>query len=60
MSAIVQGVGYCFGAVAPTLLGYVHGVTGSWTGPLLMVLGSVVAVHPRAPRCPLRQVPKAH
>jgi MFS transporter, CP family, cyanate transporter len=42
MSAVVQGAGYCFGAVAPTLLGYVHGASGSWTGPLLMVLGSVV------------------
>ncbi len=41
MSAVVQGVGYSFGALAPTLLGYVNGVTGSWTGPLLMVLGSV-------------------
>ena len=42
MSAVVQGAGYCFGAVAPTLLGYVHGASGSWTGPLLMVLGSVI------------------
>lgn len=41
MSAIVQGVGYCFAALAPTVLGYVHGLTGSWTGPLLLILGSV-------------------
>jgi CP family cyanate transporter-like MFS transporter len=43
MSAIVQGVGYCFAALAPTVLGYVHGVTGSWTVPLLLILGSVTA-----------------
>ena len=43
MSAIVQGTGYSFGAVAPTLLGYVHGISGDWTGPLLMILCSVVA-----------------
>ena len=41
-SAVVQGTGYCFAAVAPTLLGYVHGLTGSWTVPLLMILGSVL------------------
>jgi len=44
MSAVVQGTGYSFGAVAPTLLGYVHGTTGTWTGPLLMILFSVAAV----------------
>lgn len=43
MSAVVQGTGYCFAAVAPTLLGYVHGLSGSWTVPLLMILGSVLA-----------------
>jgi MFS transporter, CP family, cyanate transporter len=43
MSAIVQGVGYCFAALAPTVLGYVHGLTGSWTVPLLLILGSVMA-----------------
>jgi CP family cyanate transporter-like MFS transporter len=43
MSAVVQGTGYSFGAVAPTLLGYAHGVSGAWTGPLLMILCSVTA-----------------
>ncbi|MCU1522198.1 MAG: transporter [Arthrobacter sp.] len=57
MSAAVQGVGYCFGAVAPTLLGYVHGVSGSWTGPLLMVLCSV-AVFILGTALSLRHVPK--
>ncbi|MBT2553304.1 CynX/NimT family MFS transporter [Arthrobacter sp. ISL-5] len=42
MSAIVQGTGYCFGAVAPTLLGYVQGASGSWDVPLLIILGSVL------------------
>lgn len=58
MSAVVQGVGYSFGALAPTLLGYVHGVSGSWTGPLLMILGSV-AVFNLGCTLSLRHVPKA-
>lgn len=59
MSAVVQGTGYCFGAAAPTLLGYVNGVTGSWTGPLLMVLGSVM-VFIVGTASSLRFVPKTH
>ena len=43
MSAVVQGVGYSVGAAAPTLLGYVHGLSGSWTNPLLLILASVAA-----------------
>ncbi|MDV8147319.1 CynX/NimT family MFS transporter [Arthrobacter sp. B10-11] len=43
MSAVVQGVGYAVGAAAPTLLGYVHGLSGSWTNPLLLILVSVSA-----------------
>ncbi|MDQ0851696.1 CP family cyanate transporter-like MFS transporter [Arthrobacter sp. B3I9] len=57
MSAVVQGAGYCFGAAAPTLLGYVRGVSGSWTGPLLMVLGSV-AVFILGTALSVRHVPK--
>ncbi|MCU1531523.1 MAG: transporter [Arthrobacter sp.] len=57
MSAVVQGAGYCFGAAAPTLLGYVHGVSGSWTGPLLMILASV-AVFILGTALSLRHVPK--
>lgn len=59
MSAVVQGVGYSFGALAPTLLGYVNGVSGSWAGPLLMVLGSV-AMFILGTAFSLRHVPKAH
>ena len=40
LSAVVQGVGYGFGALAPTLLGFVHERTGSWTASLLVVLGA--------------------
>ncbi|MCZ9884866.1 MFS transporter [Arthrobacter sp. B2a2-09] len=43
MSAVVQGVGYCFAALAPTIIGYVHSISGSWTVPLLVILGSVAA-----------------
>ncbi|GAA1776015.1 MFS transporter [Pseudarthrobacter sulfonivorans] len=42
MSATVQGLGYCFAAVAPPLVGYVHNTTGSWTPALLLVLGSTL------------------
>lgn len=42
MSAVVQGAGYAIGAAAPPLLGYLHGTTGSWTVPMLLVLGSVL------------------
>ncbi|WP_284979445.1 MFS transporter [Arthrobacter sp. fls2-241-R2A-200] len=43
MSAVVQGVGYCFAALAPTVVGYVHSVSGGWTVPLLVILFSVIA-----------------
>ena len=59
MSAVVQGAGYSFGAAAPTLLGFVHGVSDSWTGPLLMILGSV-AMFILGCALSLRHVPKAH
>ena len=59
MSAVVQGTGYSFGALAPTLLGYVHGVSGAWTGPLLMILCSVCAFIVGT-SLSLRRVPKPH
>lgn len=59
MSAVVQGAGYCFGAAAPTLLGYVHGVSGSWTGPLLIILASAAAFT-LGTALSLRHVPKQH
>jgi CP family cyanate transporter-like MFS transporter len=42
MSATVQGLGYCFAAVAPPLVGVVHNSTGSWTPALLLVLASTL------------------
>ncbi|WP_246848701.1 MULTISPECIES: MFS transporter [unclassified Pseudarthrobacter] len=42
MSATVQGLGYCFGAVAPPLVGFVRDASGSWTPALLVILGSVL------------------
>jgi CP family cyanate transporter-like MFS transporter len=42
MSATVQGLGYCFAAVAPPLMGFVHDASGSWTPALLLVLVSVL------------------
>ncbi|MFE6236495.1 CynX/NimT family MFS transporter [Cellulosimicrobium sp. NPDC057862] len=41
-SATVQSVGYCFAAVAPTLAGALHTVTGTWTTPVAVVLGALV------------------
>ncbi|WP_235780180.1 MFS transporter [Sinomonas notoginsengisoli] len=43
MSAIVQGSGYGLAAAAPTLLGWIHSASGSWTLPLAVVAGSVLA-----------------
>jgi CP family cyanate transporter-like MFS transporter len=43
MSAVVQGVGYCFAALAPTIIGYVHDVSSGWTAPLVVILGTVLA-----------------
>ncbi|MBT8162202.1 MULTISPECIES: CynX/NimT family MFS transporter [Arthrobacter] len=43
MSAVVQGVGYCFAALAPTVVGFIHGISNGWTAPLVVILGSVTA-----------------
>lgn len=43
ISAIVQGTGYSFGALAPSVIGLVHGQSGSWPAALLTVLAAVVA-----------------
>ncbi len=44
MSALVQGGGYLIAAAGPTVVGAVHDATGSWTGPLLVVVASVAAL----------------
>ena len=43
MSAFVQGGGYVVAALGPPTVGWAHDVTGGWTVPLLMVLGSTLA-----------------
>ncbi|HEX2551073.1 MAG TPA: MFS transporter [Nocardioidaceae bacterium] len=43
LSAFVQGVGYVFAAVGPTVLGATHDATGAWTVPVLIVLGTTAA-----------------
>ncbi|WP_165064777.1 MFS transporter [Marisediminicola senii] len=43
LSATVQGVGYAVAATSPTVLGFVHDISGSWTAPLLVVLVAVLA-----------------
>ena len=40
LSAFVQGIGYVVAATGPTVLGLVHDATDSWTGPVLIVLGT--------------------
>lgn len=42
LSAMAQGVGYLIAASGPFLFGLVHSVTGGWTVPWLMLLGTVV------------------
>ncbi|MDT7704849.1 MAG: transporter, family, cyanate transporter [Pseudonocardiales bacterium] len=44
MSALVQGGGYLVAATGPTVVGAVHEATGSWTGPLLVVVASVATL----------------
>ncbi|WP_219420323.1 MFS transporter, partial [Pseudonocardia nigra] len=41
MSALVQGGGYTVAATGPTVVGAVHGATGGWTMPLLVVLAAI-------------------
>ncbi len=57
MSATVQGLGYCFGAVAPPLVGFVHDTSGSWTPALQVILGSVL-MFLVCTTLAVRQVPK--
>lgn len=57
MSAVVQGVGYCFAAAAPTFVGYVNSVTGGWTMPLLVILAAVL-VFILGTALSVRKVPK--
>lgn len=44
MSAFVQGGGYLLGSAGPLVAGALHGATGDWTAPLLVVLVSVLTL----------------
>jgi len=43
-SAMVQGGGYAVAATGPLVVGSVHDVTGSWTAPMVLVLGAIVVM----------------
>lgn len=38
LSGMAQSVGYLLAAIGPTLFGFIHDVTGSWTIPLLILV----------------------
>lgn len=40
LSGMAQSVGYLLAATGPTLLGYLHDATNSWTVPLLILVGA--------------------
>ncbi len=44
LSGTVQSAGYLIGATGPFLLGALRDATGSWTVPLLALLGAIVAM----------------
>jgi CP family cyanate transporter-like MFS transporter len=44
MSAFVQGGGYLIGSAGPLVAGALHGATGDWTAPLLVVLVAVLVL----------------
>ena len=43
LSGMAQSVGYVLAAVGPVLLGALHDATGSWTAPLVVLLGVLAA-----------------
>jgi MFS transporter, CP family, cyanate transporter len=42
LSTFAQSIGYLLAAVVPLLFGVLHDATGSWTGPLLIVVAATV------------------
>jgi len=42
LSGMAQSVGYLLAAIGPTLFGYLHDVTDSWTTPLLILVGASI------------------
>ncbi len=39
LSGFAQGLGYLLASAGPLLIGLLHSVTGSWTVPILVLLG---------------------
>lgn len=44
LSGMAQSVGYLLAAMGPTLFGYLHDVTNSWTIPLLILVGASILI----------------
>ncbi|MBS4201671.1 MFS transporter [Bacillus sp. FJAT-49732] len=42
LSGMAQSVGYLLAAIGPTLFGYLHDATNSWTIPLLILVGASI------------------
>ncbi|MFO1443936.1 MFS transporter [Bacillus sp. Bva_UNVM-123] len=42
LSGMAQSVGYLLAAIGPTLFGFIHDATNSWTTPLLILVGASV------------------
>ncbi|HDR8041834.1 TPA: MFS transporter [Bacillus cereus] len=42
LSGMAQSIGYLLAAVGPTLFGFIHDATNSWTIPLLILVGASV------------------
>lgn len=42
LSGMAQSVGYLLAAIGPTLFGFIHDATNSWTIPLLILVGASV------------------
>ncbi|WP_080873482.1 CynX/NimT family MFS transporter [Oceanobacillus timonensis] len=42
LSGMAQSIGYLLAAAGPTLFGYLHDATDSWTVPLLILLGASI------------------
>jgi CP family cyanate transporter-like MFS transporter len=44
LSGFTQGVGYAIAGTGPLLIGVLYDATGSWTAPLLLLLGTLVVL----------------
>ncbi len=43
LSSMAQSVGYLFAALGPVMIGVLRDATGTWTVPLLTILGVIIA-----------------